>query len=63
MFIIIILAPSHVPLLLTVNKKKTKYYFDENKVVKEKSSLKVSFCIDQRYIDPVSSQKMLNDVI
>ena len=53
----------HSGLLVSICKKKYKYYFDENNKVQEKETLCYDLTLDQRYFDADSTKGLFEDVI
>lgn len=49
-------------MLVTICKKYSKYYFDENNDVKEKSFLKLNFTSDYRFFEPKTSAQLMKDI-
>jgi hypothetical protein len=61
-YVYIIVAVTHVPMLLTVCKTHTKNYYDNNGEIKEKTTLVLYFTIDYRFIDPYTLENVNKDV-
>jgi hypothetical protein len=51
-----------VPILVTILKKKVKYEFDENKNIHEKTTLKLNFTVDERFLDAEIGSGFCKDV-
>ncbi len=53
---------SFAPMLVSVCKKKTKYYYDKDIKIHEKRSLGLNFTIDNRFIDAKDAEGIHRDV-
>ncbi len=53
---------SFAPMLVSACKKKTKYYYDKDLKIHEKSSLGLNFTIDNRFIDAKDAEGIHRDV-
>jgi hypothetical protein len=47
---------------VTLCKSKTRYYYDEEKNIKEQTTIGFNFTIDGRFIDPKDAEEVHKDV-
>ena len=55
-------ALTFAPVLLTLCKKTSKFYFDENGNVKEKKYLKFNLTSDYRFFEPKQASEIINEI-